>query len=143
MWISGVTSRLKKVVVDKGCMIPEGMAVGVDPEEDAKRFHVTEKGRYPGHPGNAGAADSSGSIIQLPNAMSPRANCGAGTPDLLQSMSPKKNSILILCWHMHQPDYRHHVTGEFALPWTYLHAIKDYTDMAYHLEQHPQVHGRW
>lgn len=40
---------------------------------------------------------------------------------------------------MHQPDYRHHTTGEFALPWTYLHAIKDYTDMAYHLEQSPQA----
>jgi alpha-amylase/alpha-mannosidase (GH57 family) len=36
---------------------------------------------------------------------------------------------------MHQPDYRDYVSGEFVLPWTYLHAIKDYTDMAYHLEQ--------
>jgi len=26
-----------------------------------------------------------------------------------------------------------------VLPWTYLHAMKDYTDMAYHLEQHPQA----
>ena len=42
---------------------------------------------------------------------------------------------LILCWHMHQPDYRNYTTGEFVLPWTYLHAAKDYTDMAYHLEQ--------
>ena len=40
---------------------------------------------------------------------------------------------------MHQPDYRNRVTGEFELPWTYLHAIKDYTDMAYHLEQHPEM----
>ncbi len=46
---------------------------------------------------------------------------------------------LILCWHMHQPDYRNRVTGEFELPWTYLHAIKDYTDMAWHLEQYPGV----
>ncbi|MBZ0105687.1 MAG: glycoside hydrolase [Sulfuricella denitrificans] len=52
-------------------------------------------------------------------------------------MSTHKKLKLVLCWHMHQPDYRHHVTGEFALPWTYLHAIKDYTDMAYHLEQTP------
>jgi hypothetical protein len=29
--------------------------------------------------------------------------------------------------------------GEFVLPWTYLHAIKDYTDMAAHLERHPRV----
>ena len=35
---------------------------------------------------------------------------------------------------MHQPDYRDYLSGEFVLPWTYLHALKDYTDMAYHLE---------
>ena len=40
---------------------------------------------------------------------------------------------------MHQPDYRDHASGEFALPWVYLHAIKDYTDMAWHLERHPGV----
>lgn len=38
----GVT--LKRVVVDKSCVIPEGLTVGVDPEEDKKRFHVTDKG---------------------------------------------------------------------------------------------------
>lgn len=54
-------------------------------------------------------------------------------------MSSQKKLKLILCWHMHQPDYRQHGTGDFALPWTYLHAIKDYTDMAYHLEQSPQA----
>src|SRR4030066_1116948 len=46
---------------------------------------------------------------------------------------------LVFLWHMHQPDYRDHASGEFLLPWVYLHAIKDYTDMAFHLEQHPQV----
>ena len=40
----GRYATLKKVVVDKGCTIPEGMTIGVDPVEDAKRFHVTEKG---------------------------------------------------------------------------------------------------
>ena len=40
---------------------------------------------------------------------------------------------------MHQPDYREYASGDFVLPWTYLHAIKDYTDMAYHLERHPKV----
>ena len=44
---------------------------------------------------------------------------------------------LILCWHMHQPDYRNYSSGEFTLPWTYLHALKDYSDMAFHMEQHP------
>ncbi len=40
---------------------------------------------------------------------------------------------------MHQPDYRDYATGDFVLPWTYLHAMKDYTDMAYHLERHPKI----
>ena len=44
---------------------------------------------------------------------------------------------LVLLWHMHQPDYRNYETGEFMLPWVYLHAIKDYSDMVAHLEAHP------
>ena len=51
----------------------------------------------------------------------------------------EKKLKLVLCWHMHQPDYRDYLNGEFVLPWTYLHAMKDYTDMAYHLEQHPKA----
>ncbi|HUX89690.1 MAG TPA: glycoside hydrolase family 57 protein [Gallionellaceae bacterium] len=50
-----------------------------------------------------------------------------------------KSVDLVFLWHMHQPDYRDYGSGEFLLPWVYLHAIKDYTDMAYHLEQHPGV----
>jgi alpha-amylase/alpha-mannosidase (GH57 family) len=41
---------------------------------------------------------------------------------------------VILLWHMHQPQYRDALSGRYTLPWTYLHAIKDYTDMAAHLE---------
>jgi alpha-amylase/alpha-mannosidase (GH57 family) len=44
---------------------------------------------------------------------------------------------VVLLWHMHQPQYRDALTGEYVLPWTYLHAIKDYTDMAAHLESVP------
>ena len=36
---------------------------------------------------------------------------------------------------MHQPQYRRAIDGRCQLPWTYLHAIKDYADMAWHLEQ--------
>jgi len=32
------------VVIDRGCVIPEGMVIGEDPELDAKRFHRSEKG---------------------------------------------------------------------------------------------------
>jgi alpha-amylase/alpha-mannosidase (GH57 family) len=41
---------------------------------------------------------------------------------------------VVLCWHMHQPQYKDQLSGEYLLPWTYLHATKDYTDMAAHLE---------
>ncbi|MHB1764628.1 MAG: glycoside hydrolase [Gammaproteobacteria bacterium] len=44
---------------------------------------------------------------------------------------------VVLGWHMHQPDYRDPDSGEYRLPWTYLHAIKDYTDIAAHLEGQP------
>ncbi len=48
---------------------------------------------------------------------------------------------LVLLWHMHQPDYRDIERHEYALPWTYLHALKDYTDMVAHLERYPGVHA--
>ncbi len=44
-----------------------------------------------------------------------------------------------LCWHMHQPWYQRGLDGEYQLPWVYLHAIKDYADMAAHLEAHPKM----
>ena len=37
---------------------------------------------------------------------------------------------VIFIWHMHQPLYRDPLMGNYALPWTYLHAVKDYYDMA-------------
>jgi alpha-amylase/alpha-mannosidase (GH57 family) len=52
-------------------------------------------------------------------------------------MSASARLPVILLWHMHQPQYRDALSGEYALPWTYLHAIKDYTDMAAHLEGNP------
>lgn len=46
---------------------------------------------------------------------------------------------LVLCWHMHQPEYRDRANGQFKLPWTYLHGIKDYVDMVAHLEMVPDA----
>ncbi len=40
---------------------------------------------------------------------------------------------------MHQPYYREGLEGKYQLPWVYLHGIKDYTDMAAHLENHPAM----
>jgi glucose-1-phosphate adenylyltransferase len=40
----GRHARLTKVVVDRGCRIPDNLVVGEDPDEDARRFHRTESG---------------------------------------------------------------------------------------------------
>ena len=52
-------------------------------------------------------------------------------------MSANPSLRVVLCWHMHQPYYRDAVEGEYKLPWTYLHAIKDYEDMVALLEENP------
>lgn len=55
--------------------------------------------------------------------------------------SAARKMKVVFCWHMHQPDYRDLVTGEYYFPWTYLHAIKDYVDMVAHLEKYPSAHA--
>ena len=40
----GRNARLTKVVVDRGCRIPDGLVVGEDPAEDARRFYRSEGG---------------------------------------------------------------------------------------------------
>lgn len=54
-------------------------------------------------------------------------------------MSGSDRFKVVLCWHMHQPEYRELSSGEYRQPWTYLHAIKDYVDMAAHLEAVPNA----
>ena len=41
---------------------------------------------------------------------------------------------------MHQPQYRDPTTGRYLLPWTRLHALKDYWGMVKILEEFPRVH---
>lgn len=57
-----------------------------------------------------------------------------------ESTSRPKQLNVILCWHMHQPYYREGLAGAYHLPWVYLHGIKDYSDMAAHLERYPAMH---
>ena len=40
----GRGARLTRVVVDRGCVIPDGMVIGEDAAEDARRFHRSEHG---------------------------------------------------------------------------------------------------
>src|SRR5579863_135386 len=46
---------------------------------------------------------------------------------------------LCFLWHMHQPFYKDLITGENKLPWTRMHALKDYYGMVRVLEEFPQV----
>ncbi len=48
---------------------------------------------------------------------------------------------LVILWHMHQPQYRDPSTGRYVLPWTRLHALKDYWGMVRVLEEFPGVHA--
>lgn len=40
----GQRCHLYKAVIDKGCQIPDGMSIGLDPVDDARRFYRTEQG---------------------------------------------------------------------------------------------------
>jgi glucose-1-phosphate adenylyltransferase len=42
--VIGRNCVIKKCILDKNCVIPDGTVIGMDPQEDRKRFHVTESG---------------------------------------------------------------------------------------------------
>jgi len=46
---------------------------------------------------------------------------------------------LCFLWHMHQPFYKDLASGEYKLPWTRLHALKDYCGMVEILKEFPTV----
>ncbi len=48
---------------------------------------------------------------------------------------------LVVLWHMHQPQYRDPETGRYVLPWTRLHATKDYWGMVKVLGEFPGFHA--
>ena len=48
-------------------------------------------------------------------------------------------TTLCFLWHMHQPFYKDLWTGQYKLPWTRLHALKDYAGMVQILEEFPSV----
>ena len=53
---------------------------------------------------------------------------------------PMPQIYLCFLWHMHQPFYKDLVSGEYKLPWTRMHALKDYYGMVRILEEFPEVH---
>jgi alpha-amylase/alpha-mannosidase (GH57 family) len=48
---------------------------------------------------------------------------------------------LVVLWHMHQPQYRDPETEQYVLPWTRLHALKDYWGMVQVLAEVPRFHA--
>ncbi|OLB41227.1 MAG: hypothetical protein AUH11_00165 [Acidobacteria bacterium 13_2_20CM_57_17] len=48
---------------------------------------------------------------------------------------------LVVLWHMHQPQYRDPENGRYVLPWTRLHALKDYWGMVDVLREFPDFHA--
>jgi alpha-amylase/alpha-mannosidase (GH57 family) len=48
---------------------------------------------------------------------------------------------LVVLWHMHQPQYRDPETSTYVLPWTRLHATKDYWGMVKLCEEFPKFHA--
>ena len=46
---------------------------------------------------------------------------------------------LCFLWHMHQPFYKDLSSGEYKLPWTRMHALKDYYGMVHILEEFPKI----
>jgi alpha-amylase/alpha-mannosidase (GH57 family) len=48
---------------------------------------------------------------------------------------------LVVLWHMHQPQYRDPESGRYVLPWTRLHALKDYWGMLQVLGEIPGFHA--
>ncbi|MFH7114315.1 glucose-1-phosphate adenylyltransferase, partial [Klebsiella pneumoniae] len=43
VWV-GRSCRLRRCVIDRACVIPEGMVIGENAEEDARRFYRSEEG---------------------------------------------------------------------------------------------------
>jgi len=59
----------------------------------------------------------------------------------LAKVPPLSRVHLVILWHMHQPQYRDPATGAYLLPWTRLHALKDYWGMVRILGEFPGVHA--
>lgn len=49
-------------------------------------------------------------------------------------------TYICFVWHMHQPFYKDLASGEYQLPWTRMHALKDYYGMVKILADFPQIH---
>lgn len=56
---------------------------------------------------------------------------------MASGVKENKKLYLLFLWHMHQPVYKDASEGQFKLPWVFLHAIKDYSEMLKYYEIYP------
>ena len=80
-------------IIDEGCDIPDGTKIGVDPAADRAPLQRDGERRGAGDSGHAARAmtAAASAVTRLPVA---------------------------ILWHMHQPQYRDALSGEYVLPWT-------------------------
>jgi glucose-1-phosphate adenylyltransferase len=57
--------RLRRVIVDKGCVLPDGFVAGFDADADRRRFHVSERGIALITPGMLGSMSEDSSTMPL------------------------------------------------------------------------------
>jgi len=50
-----------------------------------------------------------------------------------------KKLYLAFLWHMHQPSYKEATSGKYIMPWSFLHAIKDYYEMPWHISNFKKI----
>ena len=55
------------------------------------------------------------------------------------SIEAKKKLYLAFMWHMHQPYYKDDISGEYKMPWVFLHAIKDYYELVRYIEKFSSI----
>jgi len=55
----------------------------------------------------------------------------------MDKVKEDKTLYLLFLWHMHQPVYKDPFTSTYKLPWVFLHAIKDYSEMLKYYEIFP------
>ena len=77
----GRGARLTRVVVDRGCIIPDGMVIGEDAADDARRFYRSEQGITLVTRDMLAALESAaGPAVPSPSASSAAAPAGSLTP---------------------------------------------------------------
>ena len=55
------------------------------------------------------------------------------------SIEAKKKLYLAFMWHMHQQYYKDDISGEYKMPWVFLHAIKDYYGLVRYIEKFSSI----